>query len=437
MMKLSRIQVLSLFFGVLCLGGFVVQVLQISYEYFQYKTSSRIQLELDEKNRAPNIAFCVNITNILKEDKDLVYRPESDDFLMKKSNGKLDYLTVRELFDKTPDIRDTIDFCQHRGNFSNFIGSTLKENSSQCYKAFDIYKYFTQKRICYIFSKKSNVSYTTRELAQALDFTSKYYEIHLKPVFNNVSWIQVIAYFASEDLYPYTSRHFARWQRRQDRNISPPDNIFTMNFHIYDVTLLPAPYDSNCTRHRNQAQACKLNCLTDKLRPFNRIPSSEILEEPLDKIPVTVNDVDVNFDAIRAESISRIHEYCNLLCKKRKCYFNFTMTQHESSYNPDNNIVLIPESSLAPTVKMKTVANVTLSEFLVYIGSSFGIWFGLSLWSTNPFRILYKKSDTTGTKIIIVPSWTICRPKTAPSTARRRISNKVFPTVYQREVERA
>ena len=433
MMKLSRIQVLSLVFGVFCFIGFVAQVLQISYEYFQYKTLSRIQLELDEKHRAPNIALCVDISNILQKDKDLVYRPESDDFLIKKPNGKLDYLTVREMFDKTPDVRDTIDSCQHRGNFSNFITSTLKENSSQCLGAFDIYKYFTQKRVCYIFSKKSNVSYTTRELAEALDFTSKYYEIHLKPVFNNVSWIQVIAYFPSKDIYPYTSRHFARWQRRRDKNVSPPDNIFTMTFQIYDVTLLPAPYDSNCTRHRNQVLArCKLNCLSDKLRPFNRIPSSEILEKPLDEIPLTVNDVDVNFNAARAGNISRIHEYCNRICKKLKCYFNFTITQYESSYNPDTNIILTPISFLAPAVQVTTVANVSLSEFLVYIGSSFGIWFGLSLWSTNPFRVLFQSNDTTGTKIVIVPSWTIFRPKTT-----RKRSNKVFPTVYQREAEKA
>lgn len=364
--KLTRRQVLSICFGIVCLIGFIVQVIQISNEYLQYKTSSRIHLELDDRHLAPNTALCVNVTTILRRHDELIYRNESDDFLVKGKDGSLDHSTLRDYFDKTPSVNETIEDCEHRGNNNNFIGTTFRQNSTLCHQKFKVYKYFTQRKMCYVFPKISNVSYETSELAQALTFTRKYYQLQLRPVFNDVPWVQVIAFFGE---YPYTSKHFARGHSRPDLRSTSVDNRFVVTHQIYDITLLPAPYDTNCSPNSNKASAkCRFHCLLKKLSPFNRIPSSEIIEHPMDGIPVTPEDVDIGVDADRAENISAIHRECNTECKQPKCYFNFTMSQHESSYTHGKNIQLIAVSAQSPTLRVKAVANLSFVEFLVYIG---------------------------------------------------------------------
>jgi len=179
------------------------------------------------------------------------------------------------------------------------------------------------------------------------------------------------------------------------------------------MILLPFPYDSNCSSQvKDSMSRCNFKCLMTRLRKFNRIPSTEVVLDPHDMVPVTPSDLNVEIDPDRAENISKVHRDCSELCKKPKCYFNFTMTHLETRSIPGTNMTLIPVTALAPTFRVKAVANIALIEFLVYIGSSFGMWFGLSLWSTNPFRSIFQRNTIQGTRVILVPTWTLFRPKT-------------------------
>jgi hypothetical protein len=409
-----------------------VQVSLMAKHYFSYKTTSKINLEMDDKFRAPEIAFCVNYTHILKTYKNLIYVPKTDDFLMKRQlNDTLEHLTVREVFDRTPANTSILKECERRAHHEDLVGNTVTEDGPKCYDTFKVNKVMIQRKVCYIISPHGEAGrqkYRTSDLIQALITPGKYYQVILTDAFSDTSWVQVIAYYGE---YPYHSRHFAIGHERFREGGLPIDNHYKLSFKYYEITLLPSPYDTNCTYNPRTFEAkCKTDCLTRGLKTVNRVPSTEYVTEPVDMIPVTPDDTDFQINSVRARYITALHTQCNDKCRQRRCHFDFTITNSKSRVTTGRNIVLMPVTTHAPTVYVSAIESITLAEFVLYIFSMFGIWFGISVWSFNPIRTVdrfhktkdkmrgYKRRDielatiSTSTKTDIpTPAWKVCSSK--------------------------
>ena len=356
--------------------------------YFGYKTTSKITLEMDDKFRAPEVAFCVNYTHILKTYKNLTYIPKTDDFLIQRHlNGTLEHLSVREVFDMTPANTSILKECERRAYCKDLVGSIVTEDGPKCYDTFKVNKVMIQRKVCYIISpygKAGRQKYRTSDLIQALVTPGKYYQVTLTDFFSNTSWIQLIAYYGE---YPYHSRHFARGHERLREDGYPIDNHYSLSFKYYDITLLPSPYETNCTSNPKIFEArCKTDCLIKGLKTVNRVPSTEYMTEPVDMISVTPDDTDLEKNPVKAKYITALHTQCNDKCRQRRCHFDFTITYSKSRLMTGRNIVLMPVTTQAPSFYVSAVESITLAEFVLYIFSMFGIWFGISVWSFNPIK---------------------------------------------------
>lgn len=125
---------------------------------------------------------------------------------------------------------------------------------------------------------------------------------------------------------------------------------------------------------------------------LNLVHFSSIVLEEYDTRHVTTEDM-------KNETISRkllqIEKECKKRCPRRACHAHYTITKlivnHLEDFHGIN--VELPQD---PFISVKHRPSLLFAEFLVYIMSCFGTWFGLSVYALNPLLIARKRH--TGTK---------------------------------------
>lgn len=80
-------------------------------------------------------------------------------------------------------------------------------------------------------------------------------------------------------------------------------------------------------------------------------------------------------------------DICSKICNQKACKETFSVTDVSSSEYLQNGLISIGSScSNKPVVTIEYLPRITFMEFVMYISSSLGIWFGISVLSINPFN---------------------------------------------------
>lgn len=204
---------------------------------------------------------------------------------------------------------------------------------------------------------------------------------------------------------------------------------FQLTYVTLDILRLPSPYDTHCLDYSTtgvfSAIECRNDCLLNKtLKEVKKIPfsitvwnASEIYKATIeygefnDETDETidyyskrqayymsmmnykhVNNLDIADPSVTKELVN-IENICNTLCSRPDCRDVLTMTKIGYDYpKKENSPEMIPLrfEVLVPTKPvLQIVHNVKISwtEYVVSVLSCFGIWFGLSILSVNPFNL--------------------------------------------------
>ena len=403
-MAIVKFSVLSTVFKLLCLVGFVYQITEISLQYFAFKTSTKITFELDNKFIDPSVIFCTRYTDVIDRTNYQKYdiHPRRT-YNLKEIFTDMTKLTVKDIFDLTPDPKEVIMGCQYREN--DYRVKTLTR--SQCYSRFHVVKYYEGAFICYQFRTKIEDSkFRYEEAALSYHDLNELYMFHLHPQFLSSNAIKLISFVpggvnASVFNMPFVSRRFYVFRVRYGHD--PPEtskiNYLQVSGDIYSTKRLKKPYDTNCVENLEEAESpCRRRCNIASFRKHNLYPPNEFITEPRNIKPFNILILQ---NATILRDVKTRNDNCMRKCRKNSCNGWYSVSSLQSFpvfYN--NSLSVGSICSNRPNVVIVHFPRISLMDLILYSSSSLGLWFGFSVLSMNPFqsnrcRRLCKEKQTT------------------------------------------
>ena len=288
----------------------------------------------------------------------------------------------------TPPEKQIIDGCrfrdhsQHRYIFKHY-------NSSTCYNHFGVKKIIVGDLVCYQIYTHEPLNYSIYRVANAISYGMYVFNIDLTKPFTQAINLFIPAYYDLHDhqdtlmraTFPEYSRSFAEiLTRNKDENwiIMKP---FAEHYH-----LLPAPYDTNCTKIKN----CQRNCITNNtISLLNLHPFSEPATESQSNLRL-LSSIQLK-DPNIVRPWQKIKSECDHLCSQLDCAFTITSNL---AYNYKYWLTTYLTLTISvPGIYFKTITSVPALSFIEYISSMttcISIWFGFSALSLNPFNWLIR-----------------------------------------------
>ena len=392
------LKVISLIVILSCIAGFIIQIKEICIQYFAYSTATKTTLSMPEILPTPSLVYCPRYNDVLDRRNAtaygiLPYQPVS----VKDIVGEYGKLTIREIFKLSPSTSEVMDHCVHRKGKINQI--EVIDDKKRCYDIFKVRKYFMQEFICYEFTSTKLKTYEPLLYAHSPMFVSTIYRINIDHVFDNCSYMMFIVYVADNDVknpMPLTSRFYGAELDLPIHKLKKHRSfLFRVTYQIINIKLMEAPYDTNCV-YQNGVDSCARNCLIAKFLQLQRVPNSEIIDDPMDLKPFDPAQLD---DPLVEEQIVAFRNECKSQCRHPYCVDEFTQTYVVEIAKESDDFrswihVSIPQSH---TISIESTPQVDLYQFLIYISSCFGIWFGLSFMSLHPSNLkkIAKRKQST------------------------------------------
>ena len=381
-------------FKLFCLTGFLYQIIEISIPYFAFKTNTKIVFELDNKFINPAITFCIRYPAILDRsnyEKYGIY--PSYRYNTTEMFSDMSKLTIKDIFDLTPDANQVISSCKYRENYYHL--DLTSYNKSECYSRLRVTKYQEGGFICYQFRTKTlDNKFHCAQAALSHNSYKELYAIILHQRLTESNAIKLISFVpdgknSSVLSMPAISRSYYTFVLRYAH--LPPETSKQNSFRIwgdmFSITSLPKPYDTNCVKgeeEKNNYVLCHRRCNIALFKKHGYFPSNEYTT-----VPLLMKHLDEK--ALRNETLLRDiksnSQACLTKCKRKKCYYWYSLTNINTFPRLNQNSLTIGSTcSNRPAVIIKYMPRITVMELVMYVSSSLGIWFGTSILFINPFN---------------------------------------------------
>ena len=393
-MLLSAKVACSLFLKIVCLAGFLYQVTTVSRTFFSYKTTSKVLLNSREAGVLPNMQLCMTYTDIM--DLDALNREEGTRF--KRSSEFLDVvemqanMTIRMVMRHVPAANEAIAKCLHR----NADGLLMHhQNQTECMQMFHVLRYTVQSFVCYNFMFTGPMNFTTKQVARSLHHPNLLYGVMLSPAFSGADLVHVTIFYGR---YATISRQYAVLINRllDFKTRAVRNNAYTFAYSLNRVKLLPAPYESNCKDWPEEwVNQCLEKCLDPMERALDRLTYTTYTHSPLEQKHVNFYDL---MDTNRSAIVKQHLDHCEAVCSSDvPCHDNYTISYFDlaTRYPGSSEFMAIARTPKSPGLDVMFEAKLSLMEFIIYICSCIGIWFGISVSSVNPFEAILKKRIPT------------------------------------------
>ena len=371
---------------------------QISLTYFAFKTNTKITLRHDNKLPHHSIVFCTLYTDLLDRtnyERYGIHKSRSFNFTEILSDHTK--LTISDIFDLTPDPNNTMVGCQIRENSYNVQTYPL----DKCYSLFQITKYHEGMFICYQFEAKVvDNKFKCDEAALSYHSITEMYVITLHQRFLLSNLIKLISFIpggVNQSLinFPLSPRKFFEYLERYGTKApeTSNNNYIRIAGDIYIITRLQNPYDTDCIEDFEKSEAvCRRRCNIALFKKHNIFPPNEVSIKPL---PMQhLNSLTLNNGNL-LQDLTTGDEKCMIKCNKKSCNEWYSMTTAKTlPYIFNETLTVISSCSKRPITIIQYLPRITFMEFVMFISSSLGIWFGVSVLSINPFISGNKKKET-------------------------------------------
>ena len=371
----------------LCFLGCLYQVSHVSSQYFSYKTTTRVQSELENVVRYPDLNLCAEISDFVSK-TDLKRHNLS-------SKYQLVTLNLKQLYDLTPATNESIEKCFLRIDRYN---QYKMYSSDVCYKNILVRKYVVSNTVCYQFHPDKRLNYSITEVANAFNYSSYVYEIHLSQAFNESTELYFVAQYPSftgdaEKIvgFPVYSRKYGEILTRYKY-----ENwlVFRPSEEYY--TLLPYPYDTDCT---NDNLYCIRYCvISESTSRMGRFPFTEPFNGSLQYSNLKPLTTAVLHDYDAALIWKDIQESCHKNCSKVLCETSITTTDSVYVYKHymKTYLSLLVSVPTSYTKKIYSIPVMNWIDYLSGICNSISIWFGISVLAfVSLVRRLTKRKRVT------------------------------------------
>lgn len=329
--------------------------------------------------------------------------------------------------------------------------------SEQCNKHFVIWKFYLQEYICYRFKRlmsQDQIAFQYRLVSYAIDRAGVLYSIKISDEhIIKARYLKAVIHSSNRNpiaALAMTTNIKRRFDDEHKLGSSVDDvnknyYIFELTYSQLNTTRLRPPFDTGCKNYMKEASVlsameCRNECLVNKTTvKLGKLPfsvslwnisaiiqhitrSGDVSDETNDylseimmkegELMSVLKYQHLTNDDLRNESISRqlieVEEECHEICNKPDCEDIITLTRGSYDYIRPENVdnpskqglefeISVPKR---PVIAIIYKEKISITEFLVYVLSCFGIWFGLSVLSVNPFRLTLSLAEKSGSSLL-------------------------------------
>jgi hypothetical protein len=371
--------------------GFVTQVSYVSSQYFRYSTTTTVRFDFHESLFNKSVSVCCRIADVIDYDKVrkeaginlTMIRNIEDSFKMANS------ITVKQLFDFTPDENNVsiIRNCVYRPN----RWQVIEASSEECSSVFGISRFYTMENICYQFREKTPRGVTDVIVDHSPLYRARYNQISLTSLFDRVDVLSIIV---SDDPHlPYRSRDYSyplpHFQSSVPGGKPEYNFVFATSTYLY-VNLLPPPHDTRCLNREDESMfVCIKNCLLEKYVSLKAIPATELWSKRYEKKAFIASN---ETDNRTLSFLTQVHDTCRDECVFTPCNMKVSKTVATATKEKTGSTFgFTTMTANDPDTIVNASATMTFIDYLSFIGSCFGTWFGVSFLSLNP-KTLFMRS---------------------------------------------
>lgn len=422
----------SLIFHIFCLIGVVYQIVDISKLYFAYTTLTSLSTRTErvEPISLPTLALCFRYVDVLnwKTVRELTGQATEGGFVHPQWKGRKiewsrtidpikvlkasSYFTIKEIFELTPPEHKLIAGFAIRNISNPLVMVSGKKKNASNYFAID--KFVYQDFICYRIRVRDETmappiprhfhrhtwkgglhsdveviegsryrKINARSISESLHSPRLFMKVNLGHAFYKANIFFPVVYYGT---YPYMSAFYSpRLSHLSDHeSITPQHSIYIVTQQEFFFHFLPPPHNDGCNPRVEIRSSCLFRCSNEILKAINRTSFSHVRNDStLNLKPVSYKDIK---DPKMAKVVNDSMVKCEEKCQTFSCHFSLSRTSVSHSIlkrlTREFSIEVITPSE--PTVDIISTKKMTLIEFLSYVSSCLGIWFGLNISGFNP-----------------------------------------------------
>ena len=370
--------------AIICAVGLLAQVNEVSIHYFAYETQPRVSAAPHYTLKVPSLSTCFRINDVL--DLNHIrkqYRINSFD-----SNGKQNWtkknsirsnVPLKNILQMAPAVTEVFRGQSPACRIKYSSGDVLEDfNKSQCQRHFNVTKYFHKEYICYKFAPNlrqktlENAEYSLVDHGPGL-----IYSLHLNnQALNNVRFIAV--YIHDQDtLSLYDAMYTQYIVATSYSEVNPTYNT------VHEEGLEP-PYDTNCQKYPRKLSFVQLSLQRvqkEILKRFKKLTPSLMLEEK--DIPDNVT-LFYSQDTKRNRTLSKLYRQIyneHLFVARSRGACTFRCTVSKLSFGANDHLLFRVMWPDGLEVNIQHVKKLVIIDYVIYICSCIGIWFGVSIYT--------------------------------------------------------
>jgi len=380
--------IFRIIFIIICLAGCLLQIYQISYAYFSFKTITSVNYVFERRISLPAVTLCFSKQYILRKDYIIDKFPNETDTNSTGSilTNYLNKLSIRQQFEGTLTFEEIIKNCSiaktiHIDSDSDFI---------DCNRITPIRSFLNFQLKCFtLFSQFGNES-NDRFLVERF----AYDEINESPLIA----ISIPREIIKVGLYLH-SRNVVLRSFTGDKSalIYVFNSVYhsVIKFHKAIVKLLPKPYITSCVDYQKFGYYSRIECISKckfdyYKRVYDNLSGNFLLSERLESDGYYMkgwdpSNLNKSFEKI---ALKKCGKSCGLFTDCYQEFFAlsfFFIFQISVTGDSIHQIILLPPISvdLVYTHSPKSYSE----EYLCFVASIISLWFGFSI-SALPDLIL-------------------------------------------------
>lgn len=373
-----------------CSIGLIIQIYHVASFYFSYRSKTSVEMNMPMKITIPSLSSCWRISTIFNQTKleqstnETFYEWKEDGFsYIDKETKNIHELSVSDLFDYTPDV-DTIFDPEKIGCTLRISGKFIVRHSfsPHCYNISEIEKYIQKHYLCYkITSINPTAELEAYEYAVSPSYVGMIYKVNLNTeIFQNSNVFSAFVHKHNSSNYYdslFAQEHYRPPMKRTE-NPTAHVNI-RVSYQEVSIQRLRPPYDTKCRdyNHFHSNTEYKLHLLNDQTaHRFRRVTTFMQLKEHS------------NYSMISPEQFRNetfLKEFNQLIEDQKNKFGNpacdFTLLISSSAYSEGKLLSISVYWPMDPSIVIAYEPEQETNEFLIYVCSVVGIWYGLSMMS--------------------------------------------------------
>ena len=353
-------------FHFFALIGLSVQTIIISVEFFHFFVERDAEFVIPKKLWIPDLTLCMKIWDMVPEKK---------------------AMKVSQVLIYTVDVEDLVSSQLVRLGNKHCLMVNNTISVTGCDGSMIITKGLISDNVCYTLSYNfTHGNGQTRETISNTnhltdDLKNTFYTVILAEQLRNMSSFIPVVHSPRQS--PTNSYDLSEFHPRGVKEGKFVFRAYQVSYKSYTIQLLPSPYETRCKKYAKSQAECKEKCTSN----YYLENTAECPED------VFITNFTVFGDRTLTSGLDfakkRIKS-CTRRCRQEDCSLKYSTSRVRgvnTRFQNADGVIISLIAPLDPQVEVKSKPAFPTFEYILYIASCLGIWFGVSFLSLNPVPV--------------------------------------------------